>query len=208
MAAVDMVTTAEVRTRLEIEGTKRDPLIASTVTAASRAINAHCHRELTPRTAAATRRIEVRGFLVNLSPYDLRTATTVTLDPDGSPTVLAVHTDYEPTPMGADPYTSTYTEILISRFVSLQTNKMQSFGRADISIAGAWGAWDTVDVPAEVRNACMVTVGSWIDKAVSAYGETIEDGRSIMPSFFQSLAIPKAAWSLLQDLGLPRFNAV
>lgn len=214
MAAVDMVTTAEVKTQLEISGTARDSLIAAAITAASRAINSRCERELTPKTTSATRTFPVplRDWSrVDFLRYELRTASTVTLHPEStSPEVLTADVDYALWPVGPVEPTQTYLGLLLSAVRSPATSTYASnFGVAKLSVLGAWGAWDTADVPAEVKRACILTIGAWIDKAVAAYGDDIDDGgRSILPAFYASLGVPKSAWSLLQDAGLPRLTIV
>lgn len=215
--AVDMVTSAEAKTQLEISGTARDNLIAALIPAASRAINNRCRRELTPKTASATRtfRVPIRGgarpTIVDFARYDLRTATTVTLHPEsGTPQVLTANQDYALWPIGAVEPTLTYLGVELARSLSPALSSFaQEFGYAQLQVAGAWGAWDTADVPAEVKRACIVTIGAWMDKAVAAYGEDIdESGRSLLPSFFSSLTVPKGAYSILQDAGIVRGTTV
>ena len=53
----------------------------------------------------------------------------------------------------------------------------------------------------DVKRAAIVTVGSWLDRAVAEYaavGDT--DPRLLRPSSSASWAIPPAAWSLLWHL--------
>lgn len=215
--AVDMVTSAEVKTALAIDGTNQDTAIAAAIPAASRAVNNRCGRELTPKTAAATRTFQVpaggfgRPRIVDFHRYDLRSATAIRLHPESSsPVTLTANVDYALWPIGGAPLTSTYLGLSLSSYRDTTSDFALRFGYAQLEVAGAWGAWDTADVPEEVKRACIIAVGSWLDKAVAAYGDRLEDDtvRSVLPSFFTALALPKASWSLLQDAGLTRSTTV
>jgi hypothetical protein len=199
MAAQDLCTLADVRASLEIPvaDTSRDALIATLITAASDAIMNETDREFAPVTASATRRIKVDGLTFDLAPYDLRTVTTMTLNPEGaSPTVLAAATDYQLQPIGAP--SGTYTSVKLSGFLaSLYAGpSLYTFGYALIDIAGAWGF---ASVPTDVNRACVVTVGSWLRKDVSSLlaGSEFDVGGGIAPAFPTTMEIPNAAKRLL-----------
>lgn len=215
MATVDWVTTAEVKAQLEIQGSGRDTAIAACITAASRVLNRRCARELTPKTASATRMFRVfprqhrSGVLVDLAPFDLRTAATVRLHPEGTPVTLVQNTDYALWPVGGAQPTATYLGIKLSSVLSLESSFSESFGYAQLEVQGAWGAWDTAEVPEDVKRACIVTVGSWIDKAMSEYGaEFAEEPRAIQSAIFAGYAVPRGALSILQGSGLMRSTTV
>lgn len=202
MADVDYVTTAEVKAQLEITTTSTDALIQALITAASLSLNQRLKRELTPQTEDATRTFRVDGRYVDLAPSDLRSATTVTLEPQtgGSPTVLTAGTGYALRPPGGADQASTYTALKIAASVSLQSAFWQEFGYTELSILGDWGAWNTASVPADVKRAAIVTVASWMDRATRDYADLAEDPRAIRPARYATWAIPNAAWSAVAHL--------
>jgi hypothetical protein len=218
VAAVDMITLTELKTQQEITSTGLDTLGPPLITAASRALSNRCSRELTPKTSSATRTFPVRTravgktTIVDFRRYDLRTASAVTLHPEsGSPQVLVANQDYALWPIGAVEPTQTYLGIVISSFLSPAISSFSlQFGYAQVQVAGAWGAWDTAEVPAEVKRACVVTVAAWLDRAVEEYGFDGGEGepRLIRPDKFSGWAVPKAALSLLWDAGLRRGTTV
>lgn len=199
MAAQDLCTLADVRASLEIPAadTSRDALISTLITAASEVILNDTDREFAPATASATRRFRVDSLLLNLAPYDLRTVTTITLNPEtSSPAVLNVTTDYQLLPIGSPSgtYTSLAFSTLLTSLYASQT--VFSFGYALVDIAGAWGF---TAVPVDVNRACVVTVGSWLRKDVSmllASGE-LDMGGGLTPNFPATMQLPKAAKALL-----------
>lgn len=196
MAAQDLVTLSDVKTFLEVTDTDRDTLIAAAITRASEAIMGEVDREFAPATASATRRFRVDSLQVNLAPYDLRSTTTVTLNPETtSPQTLTAGTDFELLPVGAP--SGTYTSLRFSALLaSLFSTTAFAFGHALVDISGAWGF---SAVPPDVQQACLVTVGSWLRKDVTALitsGE-LDLGGGLAPVFPQTLAIPRDAKALL-----------
>lgn len=208
--SLDLTTLAEVKAHLEIDNdeVKRDTMIRALITAASVAINGRYQRELTPR-ATATRRFRFRAPVVDLAPFDLRSVTTATLEPQSSsPTVLVANTDFALS--GYRAKTNTYLLLRLSRDLGWESSShMYRFGHAVLDVAGDWGAWDTDDVPEDVRRACAVTVGAWIDKAVAQYGNLVEaDAAGVAPSLGRTWAIPSAAHSILSAAGVARLTTV
>lgn len=182
MAAQDLCSLADVRAAEEAPSpdTTRDALIQTLITAASDAIMDEVDREFAPATTAATRRFRVDSNAVSLAPYDLRTVTTLTLNPESStPTVLAAGTDYELLPVGSP--SGTYTSLRLSEYTVLTTETAFRMGHALIDIAGAWGF---SSVPNVVNRACVLTVLSWIRRDISALGLSNE--------FEQGVAQPAA----------------
>jgi hypothetical protein len=207
VATVDLLTLAEAKTHLEIDHDGDDTLLAALITAASRAINRRYDRELTPKTTA-TRRFAVRSHLVDLAPHDLRTATTVTFSPDIAPQPLEESDGYVLDHAGRSALTATALLLHLDRYLNLRTSYYDKFGYELVEIAGAWGAWTTAEVHEDVKRACAVTVGSWMDRAIEAYANEGEDPRSLRPSRFVSWAIPKNAHDLLVGAGVPRSTSV
>jgi hypothetical protein len=216
-STVDMVTLTEVKNALEITGTGRDTALSAAITAASRAINRKLGRELTPRTDTATRTVEVDvnatprdgGLLVDLRPYDIRSLTTATLHPEDATasTVLVADTDYALWPFGGSTVTGTYTRLILARTCApLASTYSTRFGVVQLQILGNWGAWNTTDVPEDIKRACIITVGSWTDKAIAEYGDQFGDeARSLQRPVFEGFAVPRSALNLLQSAGLTSF---
>ena len=155
-------------------------------------------REFAPATASATRRFRVDGLTINLAPYDLRTVTSMSLNPEtASPATLTVTTDYQLLPIGGTSG-GTFTSVRLSGLLAslFQSSTVFAFGYALLDVNGAWGF---SSVPADVNRACVVTVGSWLRKDVSqliATGE-FEMGAGLAPQFPSTMEIPNAAKRLL-----------
>lgn len=215
MATVDWVTTQQVKDALGFSGSARDTAIAAAITAASRALNRRCQHELTPKTASATRTFGVpvlkaetrrEGILVDFKPYDLRSATLVRLHPEeSSPTTLALNTGYTLLPIGGNRVTGAHQLLAIATDSWTESTYSTRFGQVRLEVTGAWGVWDTADVPEDVKRAAITTVGSWIDKAIEEYGrDFVEDPRAFQPSVFSAYAVPMGALSVLDHAGLVR----
>jgi hypothetical protein len=135
---------------------------------------------------------------VDLAPYDLRLATAVTLHPEGDDDQVLTDTQYMLEPVGADPLTDTFNRLRVASALSLASTTLTEFGYALLDITGAWGCWDAVSVPENVRRACVLTVGSWMDRAVAEYAMDTDGGRQIIPDRGATYAIPMAAHRLLE----------
>lgn len=178
----DLITLADVKTAIGITGTGRDDVISDAITAASDLIVREYEREFTA-TASATREFAVVGDWIDLTPYDLRTVTSITLDPDDIATVLAA-TDYQTHPFPQRDGVATAVELLT-------TSRPTVTGRLVASIEGAWGF---ASVPEPVKRACIETVraitradpGGWSSMAGT-------DGRPIEPEPQGTYAIPRSA---------------
>ncbi|MCC6743421.1 MAG: hypothetical protein IT175_06135 [Acidobacteria bacterium] len=204
MATVDFITTAEYKAQIEKSGTDRDAVIAALITAASVAINDECQRELTPKTASASRTFHVApcSRIVDLAPYDLRTVVSITLEG----TALVADSTY--VLHWLDPKAGTYLGVRLGASVTVSSEFVTEFGYGRLVINGAWGAWDTADVPANVKRACVTTVASWLDRAIQAYGVDLGDPQALAPAAAATWGLPPAARMLLASAGLPRLTAV
>lgn len=193
MATYDLCTTTQVRTDLEITSATHDTLIASLVSSASVAIMRRCQREFAGQTASATRDVRAQSRWIDLAPWDLRSATSIIIDPAGDNTTLS-STDYQ---LVSAPHGSgSYIAVELSRYVAMPT-AISKFGAYVVRVAGAWGAWTTATVPDDVRRACIITVGSWMDRAAAEYGADLGDPSVSGTQSAQTWAIPGAAWRLL-----------
>lgn len=203
MAAQDLTTLAAVRARLELPAsdTSRDTLISALITSASDAIIREVEREFAPVTASATRRFEIRPgrrvgvtLMVSLAPYDLRSVSAMTLNPESlAPTTLVATTDYILWP--TQPRDTVYTAVAIGSNVSVASTTLNTFGFAYLDIAGAWGF---ASVPTDVAEACIDTVRSWLRRDSVAYGADVADMGGISPVADGTYSIPRAALKKLQ----------
>ena len=193
----------DVKSSLELTTSDYDDLIANLVTAASFAIPQRYQREFAP-VSGGTRTFSVCSRLIDLAPYDLRSGT-LTLHPEETATVLVENSDYVLLPQGGARVGGTYQRLRLSSRLVLNSNLYREFGEARLQIAGNWGP-ATID-PAVTR-AAVLTVSSWLDRAVAAYAVNplADDGREIRPDRFVNYAIPQAAHSILMPwsrLGTP-----
>lgn len=199
MAAQDLCTLSDVRAFLELPqaDTGRDTLITNTITPISDAIARYCQREFVA-TASATRRfrLDVGSLKLDLAPYDLRTASSVTLHPEtASPLTLTAISNYQLHPITA-PY-SVYTAV---RFAGNQPNLFQSdsaryFGYAQVDIAGAWGF---ASVPADVKQAAIIAVASAVRKDIPSLDlADFSEPRQLAPDRPINYALPAASLRML-----------
>lgn len=213
---VDWVTLAEFKTAVKMAGSGRDGEITAAITAASRALNRRLRKELTPRLDDVTRDFAIHswlrdddgGVIVDLEPYVLRAVDAATLHPEeAAPTVLAENSDFDLWPFGASRVTGTFDELkLSSGYSSVGSTYSGRFGVSQLRVRGDWGAWNTAEVPEDIKRACHMTVGSWLDKAIAEYGERYTDEpRAMQRPFFEGYAIPRSAINLLANAGLVPF---
>ena len=208
----DLTTLTEVRATLELPAndTKRDLRIQQEITAASQAIMRYCDREFAPASTAVTRRF---GFpveagmiplVIPFGAFDLRTATTVVINPESVPTTLTAETDYVLNP--ATPTTGTYKQLTLSRLrvYSTYSQHWTRYGRAYIDVTGNWGF---ATVPNDVNRACRLTVAAWIDSAISGYGaqdSMIDSNPRVIGGGYESAyGLPLGACRMLKSYRTP-----
>jgi hypothetical protein len=190
---VDLCTLAQVREYLQKPGadTNQDGLISAMISRASAAIEEWTQRWLAPRTAV-TNTFRVDGLYVDFAPYDLRTATTVSLHPEGTPTVLTANTSYQLLPIGGTDSLDTFTGMMLSAQISTYSSNSTRFGYEQVSVLGNWGP---ATVPLDVTHACVITVGLWIRREVGAFSATFSPDVDVADT--RPLAIPGAAMRML-----------
>jgi hypothetical protein len=197
----DLCTVAQVKSAMEpaLTTSARDARIQDLITAASVRIMRRLERELTPKANAIRRfpislsEVDAEGcHVVDLAPFDLRSAATVTLHPeDASPDVLTA-SEYALEPVGAPQ--GSYLRIRLANTISLASEFATRFGYAQLEINGAWGIWDTADVAPEVREACILTVRSWLRQNPAAYAfRDNEEPTTLQPVLPVTWEIPFAA---------------
>lgn len=204
MAAIDLCTTTDVKTELEIgSDTSRDTLIGTVITGVSRAIHSMCEREFKTETSGSTtRRFEVAdgNYFVDLAPYDLNSDTglTVTIHPTGTPYALTANTEYLLEPQGK---VWTYEGIRISPWVAQMHvgETPRRFGVTLVDVTSA--AWGFASVPEDVKRAAILSVAANIDRRLDAYGlaanDLVDMDAGIRPARQPAFSIPMAALVLL-----------
>lgn len=199
----DLCTVADVKQAMETSSGAADPLIQMMISAASVMIPNKYQRDFAPRTAQ-TYTFKVFGFSVDLSPHDLRSATTVTLDPNGTPVVLAA-TQYRLAPSGAESNLGTFTNVQLSRVQNLYSTGVTYFGYSELGILGNWGP---TAIPADVTRACALTVASWLSARTQSQtsdllGDLSHSSREVRPERFGGFAIPFDAHMILSQYDRP-----
>lgn len=188
---------ADVRIAMETEtvDVALDAVIGQMIPVASELIMQETQRELAPATTSATRDFRVSGSnVVDLAPYDLRSATTVTLDPAGAAQVLVANQDYALMPIGGGKW-SVFTDVKLATGLAVTT--ATGLDVVTLRVAGAWGF---ASVPPIAKEACVFTVRSWLRRTYpDGYGAVAEDARGSMPPLM-GYAIPLAAKSMLRPL--------
>lgn len=200
-STVDLCAIADVGVAFSLPTPTDDQLVQTLITAASRAIMARYNREFTPQADAATRTYRVDNGIVDLVAHDLRAATTVTLDPNGTPKVLTVGTDYKLLPINGSSL-GTFTHVALSRQLTVSSSTTTNFGFGELQILGNFGAFTTATVPEDIRRAAVETVGSWIDRAAAAYASqpSLSDHDfAARPDRFSGWGIPATAHRILSQ---------
>lgn len=207
-SAYDLCALADVKAQGGVTVTTDDAMIQDIITRASREIERWCQREFASR-GTQTRSFELSGYLVDLSPRDLRgVPTTVTINADTSSPTTLTSSQYQALPIagasGSVDGTLVYTELRISSAVSLASSSITYFGRSRIDVTGTWGF---ATVPDDVRHAAIITAAAWLDRSVGEYGmqQYADDPRNVAPQGV-GLAIPLDAKRALDPYR--RFNSL
>lgn len=152
-----------------------DDFFVTSINQASAMIQRYCSREFTP-TLDAERIYSYDGFgYLNLSPFDLASVTSIALDLDAdAPTVLEP-ASYRLTPRPS--IDGVYTAVHLPL----------RFGYSDVAIVGDWGF---PAVPADIANACILTVVSWYRGGYGGVPDQFEDSSSRVSASFPSGVVP------------------
>lgn len=199
LPTANLVELAEVRLAMGVDDTDRsqDARILRLIADASTMIAAEVQRELLP-AEDATRRRSSRTGVIDLVPFDLRSATTVTLDPDGGAQVLVAGDDFKLLPIGGSSILGTYTSLVLDSAIGVDAlDSVVRFGEVEVAILGDWGP---TSVPLAAREACITTVRSWLRRDVAALASYDDDPGhgGFAPS--QAFGLPPAARNMLRPL--------
>lgn len=153
----DLCSLSNVRDQLQKQAgdNKQDGIISALITAASAGITRWTGREFTP-TDGATRSFWWDGMNpMHLTPYDLRTVSSVSI---GGVTVPAGGYRLGPLP---NPH---------GTFQTVTFRGWSGYSRGvQVDVTGDWGM---LDVPPDVRQACVATVAVWARRDIQAFTTT------------------------------------
>lgn len=186
----------DVKTSMELTTTVSDDLIQTLIASTSSAFGQRYQREFIGESGG-TRYFGVKGRLLDLAPYDLRSVTSLTLHPEETATALTADSDYLLLPQGGYPQGDTYLQVRFSGRLNLASTVAREFGEARVKIIGDWGIFGSVPVHEDVKRAAAITVASWLDRAVSDYSSLVDSGGELRPDRSSTWAIPSAAHSLM-----------
>jgi hypothetical protein len=193
-----LATRADVRQSMEFKSaiTDLDNQIDQALGWATQRIMDEVDREIVPTTNGATRVVQAQGRFVDLAPYDLRTVTAVVLDPNGSPTTLALNADYKQQPSGKDKW-GVYTDLKLSSFVPVEAfTSYIAFGFVEVQVTGDWGF---PSIPQIAQAACVQTVKAWLQIAASRSAYADPDTQA-QPPQFSTYALPLSARYMVAPL--------
>lgn len=193
----DLCALADVRTQLELRtaDTSRDSLINALIPHATALIQGDLEREFVTTTNGSTARTfpfnwdeanRKATVVVDLAPYDLQSASLVTLNPEtSSPVTLVADTDYilEPRvqPDGV------YTSVRLSRYLVNVSQLALRFGEPRIAITGIWGF---AAVPADVKITAAQVVTSWLRRDVANLGMNLGELDNAPPTLPATFDLP------------------
>ena len=195
--SIDLCTLADVKASLEITTTSTDALISDLITSASSALANRYQREFIGATGG-TRYFGMRERLLDLAPYDLRAVTALTLHPEQQAQPLTEDLDFVLLPQGMTPLGDTYSMLRLSNRLNFTSTVAREFGEARVRIVGNWGCFAaTGAVPDDLRRGAVVTVSTWLDRAIAEYAISGEfEGREMRPDRSSTWAIPNAAHAI------------
>lgn len=166
----------------------------------SRAIQRYCRREFCPKTAAEARSFSYDGSgILSLSPYELRAATTITVNGSEIQT-----TGYRVEPRGKTPE-GTYLWLLLPAYGPGRSTPSiavdlppTEFGH-EVIVTGDWGAFDDhTDVPGDVKLACLIAVAQGWRNPEGFQGRSLgELDIAVGAADFDNSSLPLAARQLL-----------
>jgi len=189
-AAPDLCTVDDVRAFLQkpATDTEQDAIIQSLISAAGPVIGSFCEREFVPPAGdpeiARTFEYPGGGHL-SLAPFDLRELTQIRIDVDeDSPTVLTASEYRLPAPTREG--TNTYL-----RLAPYLVHSRSRWQQRVVEVSGKWGF---AAVPADVKQAAIVTVAIWLKRDVSAFSSVfnLDEGHIERPE-----ALPTAVTRML-----------
>jgi hypothetical protein len=187
----DLTTVAAVRAFLQIPGSddEQNAIIAALIKRATRLIAVWTSREFAPADGATRSFLCGRGGMIDLAPFDLRVATDIVFDTDTNGTATPLTTgDYRLGPVTSRD--GTYQWVRLDR--RWWQHRRRHHDEVVVSITGDWGF---AQVPADIEDACIKTVGVWLKRDVSTFSRTfnLDESRTERPD-----ALPASVVAILQ----------
>lgn len=183
----DLCSVADVRQFIQKPAAdqNQDMILGWLITLASAEVERHAQREFTPSTAQTRVFVWRDGSLLDLAPYDIRTVTSVTLDPDIAPGTVVPAANYRlrPKPNRDGVY----------QWIEFRQDFLSDVER-EVSIVGDWGF---AAVPAEAKLATVVTTADWFRDKVAAFGTTFNE---VTSRFEVPELLPAGAMSALSKI--------
>jgi hypothetical protein len=191
-----LCTRQQVKARSLITTIAQDATIDQLITTVLPKVSTRYGCEFMPHTTG-TRTFDFDHRLIDLVASDLRSATSVVLDPNGTPRTLTPGVDYILRPCRL---TGTFEEIQLSAALTIESDFSRRFGMKQIEVTGDWGIWDTVaDVPDDIQEAAVECVLSWLSKPVSDISAIDSQApRQISAGIAQTWDIPLSAHRAFQ----------
>lgn len=186
----DLILLSEYKAAVNLAGSSDDGKISAAISYASDFIGREYEREfIAPTPATATRRFRVdegAGF-IDLTPYDLRSLTSVMLHPESSAPVALGSSSYQL----AYPANDLYGGIELSRLLVVVSEHQISFGYALADVTGTWGF---PSVPASVKRGCIEFVRALVNVDPGQWAAIGDEGVRDSGSGVQgTYAIPASA---------------
>ena len=169
LSSTALTTLAEAKEWLGITDTTQDSRLTWLINAASSAVTDYAQREFVSALGTGTRNFALkRDGLVTFGRYDLQSASLVQIDTDGSVTATTIDpTQYMLAPVDA-PY-GVYGSIRFYTFTIGPVLRQWAGGiPRQVSVTGTWGF---PSVPADVEQACLITVAKWFKRDQVAWSQ-------------------------------------
>ena len=194
----DLCTIADVKVAMEMSGsdTSLDPRLQAAVTAVSGELMRRLERELVPQSTGVVRTfpvsVDAAHAVVNLSPFDLRTITTVKLHPEaGAGAIILSSSEYAGQPTQRPDGTYTRLQIADTSFFSSSFSLL--FGYAQVEVTGDWGVWAVNTIPQWVKDEVALAVRARIRQSAASdvYSQNT-DGGQVMTAPPPVYGLPRA----------------
>jgi hypothetical protein len=191
-----LVELEEVRDAMELreDATELDDQIRALIPKLSQRIMYEIEREVAPPSTAVQRTFSMCGRILDVSPYDLRSVSSLVVDPARTARVMTANLDYKLLPVGGDRW-GVYTEIEFGRHVDLSAYTY-TFAEVDVQITGNWGF---ASIPQIAKDACIDAIKARL-RISSARGSYVDSEMEGQPSVGPMYGLPPSTRNILRPL--------